>query len=361
MIDVAQGVSRVEEHGTSLQNYAHATVVCTAMKRLIKEGIPASEIDVLTFYKGQIKTIHHTAEGVPELNNLSGVGTVDAYQGREASVIILDLVSAANAAGALSDDASSVYQGITQHVRSPNRLCVALTRAKFGLIVVCNVKALAKAGEGNHPGRALIALLEDAGQRRLLHVDTKTIDIHPESLHRMQTDLGYRKAVQAESQELARLSYVNNVVQKQHRQGKKGPPRKQKLVSHRTGTDSPSTTPQISKKLKDRLPHSESTTAPPPQPPSKQPPPIQPKAASSNKQPPAPATKPPTPSSIPPQSTENDGGASQAGKGKQFQPESKTGKKKGFYPPKSDQGRGKNPGPRRGGRGGRGGNASAAS
>ncbi|KAI9875720.1 MAG: hypothetical protein M1830_008075 [Pleopsidium flavum] len=254
MIDVARGVARVEEHGTSLQNYAHASVISTAMRRLIVDGIPKSAISVLTFYKGQIRTIYRTADEVEELKDVKSVSTVDGYQGQEAPVIILDLVAAANPASAMSEEASAVYEGITQHVRNPNRLCVALTRAKFGLIVVCNVKTLGKAPTGHNAARALGALLMDASNRGLLHIDTTTPDTHPISVAKRAQDAHYRKAVEAEAAELTRYSFVNDLVQKKHLTLKKATQRPaQTLLTHRTGTVAPTTRPHISKTILDAI------------------------------------------------------------------------------------------------------------
>lgn len=160
MIDVARGVSRRRENSTSLENYTNASVIIDLMRKLVKEGVPKACIQVLSFYKGQIKTLHKRANDVSELDDLGDVSTVDSFGGQEARVVILDLVVAHQGAVKQTEALEEVYGWATQHVRNPNRLCTGLTRARDGLIVIAHADTMG--------GHALGSLLADAKERNLL-------------------------------------------------------------------------------------------------------------------------------------------------------------------------------------------------
>ncbi|VDK33818.1 unnamed protein product [Dibothriocephalus latus] len=105
------------------------------LHRMLKVGVDPKTIGVITPYEGQraylVHYFHYSGSLNSKLYQEVEVASVDAFQGREKDYIILSCVRAND------------HQGIG-FLNDPRRLNVALTRAKFGLIVVGNPKALSK-------------------------------------------------------------------------------------------------------------------------------------------------------------------------------------------------------------------------
>jgi regulator of nonsense transcripts 1 len=128
----------LEEHasnGTSLLNRSEASLVEKLVTQLLKSGVLPINIGVITPYAGQrayvIDHMQRTGSMRAQLYDEVEVASVDAFQGREKDFIIVSCVR------------SNTHQGIG-FLKDPRRLNVALTRAKYGLIVVGNCKLLAK-------------------------------------------------------------------------------------------------------------------------------------------------------------------------------------------------------------------------
>ena len=96
---------------------------------LVLNGYSESEITVLTTYLGQSKELNKLIKKA-KLQNLR-VSTVDNFQGEENKIIILSLV-ASKKLGFLN---------------SPNRMCVAFSRAKVGFFCIGNLEFLASKDE----------------------------------------------------------------------------------------------------------------------------------------------------------------------------------------------------------------------
>jgi regulator of nonsense transcripts 1 len=103
--------------------------------KFLKCGILPSQIGIITPYEGQrafiVSYMHQHGSSKKELYDEIEVASVDAFQGREKDYIILTCVR------------SNEHQGIG-FLSDPRRLNVALTRAKYGLVLLGNPKVLAK-------------------------------------------------------------------------------------------------------------------------------------------------------------------------------------------------------------------------
>lgn len=214
LIDVKHGVSRIEVNGTSLVNHANADRIVALVTEMLDVGVQAPEIKILSYYQGQRRLLRRKIDETSwrkEIKDAIEVHTVDAFQGKESSVVIVDVVAArdnlmlnSRSKGRqptqiqqeeeeeeenLMDNGTEAYVklgAVTRHVRSPNRLNVALTRAMNGLVVVCqeallvaNPKHAAKRGKNYH---AITSMTEDARHRRCHVEDTQTEDTHPRSV-----------------------------------------------------------------------------------------------------------------------------------------------------------------------------------
>ncbi|GAC97823.1 DNA-binding protein SMUBP-2 [Pseudozyma hubeiensis SY62] len=129
------GQEEISSSGTSLLNRTEASNVEKIVTRFFKAGVKPSQIGIVTPYEGQRSYIvnHMQLHGSlkKELYKDVEVASVDAFQGREKDYIILSCVR------------SNEHQGIG-FLSDPRRLNVALTRARFGLVILGNPKVLNK-------------------------------------------------------------------------------------------------------------------------------------------------------------------------------------------------------------------------
>jgi len=102
---------------------------------MLKSGVNPQQIGVITPYEGQrfysVNLMRRSGNFRTELYAEIEVASVDSFQGREKDFIILSCVR------------SNDHQGIG-FLNDPRRLNVALTRARYGLVILGNPKVLSK-------------------------------------------------------------------------------------------------------------------------------------------------------------------------------------------------------------------------
>ncbi|KRZ35410.1 Regulator of nonsense transcripts 1 [Trichinella pseudospiralis] len=125
----------ISSSGTSFLNRAEAAHIEKVATKFLRSGIRADQIGIITPYEGQrAYIVQHMLLSGPLNNKLYQeieVASVDAFQGREKDIILLSCVR------------SNEHSGIG-FLNDPRRLNVALTRARYGLIIVGNPKVLSR-------------------------------------------------------------------------------------------------------------------------------------------------------------------------------------------------------------------------
>ncbi|KAL3278282.1 hypothetical protein HHI36_013616 [Cryptolaemus montrouzieri] len=138
---VTQGQEEIAGSGTSYLNRTEASNVEKIATRFLKTGVKPEQIGVITPYEGQraylVQYMQYQGSLHSKLYQEIEIASVDAFQGREKDIIIMSCVR------------SNEHQGIG-FLNDPRRLNVALTRAKYGIIIVGNPKVLSKQPLWNH-------------------------------------------------------------------------------------------------------------------------------------------------------------------------------------------------------------------
>uniref|UniRef100_A0A1A8CEK6 Zinc finger, NFX1-type containing 1 n=2 Tax=Nothobranchius kadleci TaxID=1051664 RepID=A0A1A8CEK6_NOTKA len=113
--------------GKSHQNIHEAEFVVALCRYLLHQDYKPEQITILTTYTGQLFCLRKLMPS----SEFAGVKVhvVDKYQGEENDIVLLSLVR-------------SNLQGKVGFLSIPNRVCVALSRAKKGLYCICNSEIL---------------------------------------------------------------------------------------------------------------------------------------------------------------------------------------------------------------------------
>eukprot|EP00850_Spirogloea_muscicola_P006406 SM000030S11415 [mRNA] locus=s30:550389:559550:- [translate_table: standard] len=132
---VQMGQEEISASGTSYLNRTEAANVEKIVTTFLRNGVVPSQIGVITPYEGQrayiVNQMARTGSLRQQLYKELEVASVDSFQGREKDYIILSCVR------------SNEHQGIG-FLNDPRRLNVALTRAKYGVVVLGNPKVLSR-------------------------------------------------------------------------------------------------------------------------------------------------------------------------------------------------------------------------
>ncbi|UYV80578.1 UPF1 [Cordylochernes scorpioides] len=135
------GQEEIAGSGTSYLNRTEAALVERITTRFLKCGVKSEQIGIITPYEGQraylVQYMQYNGSLHAKLYQEIEVASVDAFQGREKDLIIMSCVR------------SNEHQGIG-FLNDPRRLNVALTRARYGIIIVGNPKVLSKQPLWNH-------------------------------------------------------------------------------------------------------------------------------------------------------------------------------------------------------------------
>ncbi len=123
--------------GLTSVSRTEASNVEKIVTKFFKSGVVPGQIGVITPYEGQrsyiVNYMQFNGSLKKDLYKEIEVASVDAFQGCEKDYIILSCVR------------SNEHQGIG-FLNDPRRLNVALTRAKYGVVILGNPKVLSKVG-----------------------------------------------------------------------------------------------------------------------------------------------------------------------------------------------------------------------
>lgn len=112
--------------GSLVQNKVEAQLVVQIVNALLRGGVPASEIGVITPYRQQIKLLNYLLEHAPTVEII----TADKSQGRDKSCIIMTMVR------------NNENGNVGELLKDWRRINVCLTRSREKLIILGSFKTL---------------------------------------------------------------------------------------------------------------------------------------------------------------------------------------------------------------------------
>ncbi|XP_059147742.1 NFX1-type zinc finger-containing protein 1-like [Physella acuta] len=120
----------VVEDSTSKSNVHEAKFVTALCKYFLQQGYQGRQITILAAYSGQVTCIRNHMEPEENLYEFVRVTSIDNYQGEENDIVLVSLVR-------------SNQENEVGFLKTDNRVCVALSRAKKGMFVIGNLQLLA--------------------------------------------------------------------------------------------------------------------------------------------------------------------------------------------------------------------------
>ncbi|XP_060877240.1 NFX1-type zinc finger-containing protein 1-like [Metopolophium dirhodum] len=120
------------EENTSKSNDHEARFLIMLARHLILQGYKTDQVTILTTYTAQLLTFRSLQKKHSILEGMK-ITVVDNYQGEESDIILLSLVR-------------SNEKGNVGFLKTENRICVALSRAKYGLYIMGNMDNLYNSG-----------------------------------------------------------------------------------------------------------------------------------------------------------------------------------------------------------------------
>lgn len=157
MFDLMHG-SENKANKTSIENQVEADFVRNLLIAVCTRAPENSKIGVITPYKGQKRLLTQRISSLQTERNIKvDVNTCDGFQGQEKDIIILSCVRAFES-----------YTGASVgFLKSFQRVNVALTRAKYSLIVCISARSFSK-------DKTWQALIEDANSRKVVQTVSTT-------------------------------------------------------------------------------------------------------------------------------------------------------------------------------------------
>lgn len=137
-------IHHVDDDGEQTSD-KEASFIADTIAGLLKKGLPADEIAVLSPFRAQAANVRRHVRKHPDISEeqrkLVAADTIDKMQGQEREVIIYSLVS-----GNLD-----YMTEMAEFLYNPNKMNVAFSRAKSKLIIVGNIEQLRNISPVDYP------------------------------------------------------------------------------------------------------------------------------------------------------------------------------------------------------------------